>query len=132
VASAFGIFLKRLRERRVPSLSLRQFAQLCVVDHAYIHRLETGEKEAPSEETLASLLSVLKPVKQEERILRFLAGRNLDLSLVDPSIVDDPSLILEHFETVATMSFRGTRPTTAAEWRKKIDRMKLYDEDDDE
>lgn len=128
--TAFGIYLRRLRERRLPSLSLRQFGQLCRLDHAYIHRLETGEKEAPSEDTLSSLVRVLKPTKPEERILRFLVGRDIDLSLVDPSIVDDPTLTLEHFETVATMSFRGKRPSTPAEWRQKIERMKLYDEDD--
>ena len=40
--TSFGILLARLRERR--DLSLRELGLISGVDHAYIHRLETGEK----------------------------------------------------------------------------------------
>jgi transcriptional regulator with XRE-family HTH domain len=130
MASAFGVLLKRLRERRFPSLSLRQFAQLCDLDHAYIHRLETGEKASPSAETLGSIFRVMKPSPIEERLLRFLVGRDTDLALVDESIVDRPDLIPEHFESAAAMSFRGKRPSTPEEWWQMIERIKRYEEDE--
>lgn len=130
MASAFGTVLRRLREKRAPGLSLRDVGQLCGVDHAYIHRLETGGKEAPSADTLSRLFRVLKPTKREERILHFLVGREIDPNLVDPSIVDDPDLVIEHFESAAKMSFRGKRPASPDEWRKMIARIKSLEDDD--
>ena len=67
-SSAFGVVLRRLRDGR--GLSLREVSQLSRLDHAYVHRLETGEKEAPSDETLGRLFRALKPTKRHERILR--------------------------------------------------------------
>src|SRR5207244_12470339 len=75
MASAFGTLIRRIREGR--RLSLRDVGQLCGIDHAYIHRLETGEKEAPSDDTLGHLFRVVKPTKREERVLRFLVGRDI-------------------------------------------------------
>ena len=40
--SALGFLIRFLREQR--GLSLRELGRLAGVDHAYIHRLETGEK----------------------------------------------------------------------------------------
>lgn len=124
--SAFGAMLRRLREGR--RLSLREMGQLCGLDHAYIHRLETGEKEAPSDDALTRLLRPLKATKRHEHILRFLVGRDVDLNLVDPSIVDDTNIALEHFESAAQMSFRGKRPANPEEWRKMIERIKLLED----
>jgi transcriptional regulator with XRE-family HTH domain len=124
---AFGALLKRLREAR--RLSLREVGQLSEVDHAYVHRLETGEKEAPSDETLTRLLRVLKPTKREERILRFLVGREVAIDLVHPSILDDPELVVEDFESAAQMSFRGTRPKGPDEWRKTIVKIRRLREE---
>ena len=57
--TGLGVALKTLRERR--TLSLREIGQLSSVDHAYVHRLETGEKTNPSEDLVEKLLKVLKP-----------------------------------------------------------------------
>ena len=48
--TALGIWLKDLRDRR--GLSLRELAERSNVDHAYIYRLETGAKEAPSQDVV--------------------------------------------------------------------------------
>jgi len=126
-ASAFGVVLRRLREGR--GLSLREVSQLSGLDHAYVYRLETGEKEAPSDDALARLFRALKPTKRHERILRFLVGRDVALDLVDASIVDDPELVVEDFESAAQMSFRGKRPTGTAEWREMIGKIRKLRED---
>jgi len=42
----FWICLRLFREER--TLSLRELSTLSGVDHAYIHRLESGDKTAPS------------------------------------------------------------------------------------
>src|SRR5207245_674309 len=105
-------------------LSLREVSQLSGLDHAYVHRLETGEKEAPSDETLVRLFRALKPTKRQERILRFLVGRDVALDLVDPLIVDDPEIAVEDFESATQMSFRGKAPTGTEEWRKTIEKIR--------
>jgi HTH-type transcriptional regulator, competence development regulator len=76
--SAFGVFLRKLREKR--GLSLRELAQLANIDHAYVYRLETGEKEAPSAEALTKLVRALKVSKREADMLRYLAD-HLDVSI---------------------------------------------------
>lgn len=125
--SAFSTVLRRLREGR--GLSLREVSQLSGLDHAYVHRLETGEKEAPSDEALARLFRALKPTKRQEHILRFLVGRDVALELADPAIVDDVEIALEDFESAAQISFRGKRPTGIAEWRSAIEKVKKLREE---
>jgi transcriptional regulator with XRE-family HTH domain len=125
-ATAFGTLVRRLREVR--SLSLRELGQLSGIDHAYIHRLETGEKEAPSDDVVSRLLRALKPNKRQESVLRFLNGRNVATELVDPLIVDDDEIAVEDFESAAQMSFRGKKPASAAEWRKAIEGIRVLRE----
>ena len=126
-ASAFGTVLRRLREGR--GLSLREVNQLSGLDHAYVYRLETGEKEAPSNDALARLFKALKPSRRQEHILRFLVGRDVAVALVDASIVDDPGIALEDFESAAQMSFRGKQPTGTAEWRNAIEKVRKLREE---
>src|ERR1700726_2362938 len=70
--SALGFLLRSLREER--GLSLRELGQLSGVDHAYIYRLETGEKEAPSEEVVSKLVRALKAGKRDADMLLYLAA----------------------------------------------------------
>ena len=70
--SALGFLLQHLRERR--GLSLRELGQLAQTDHAYIYRLEQGEKGAPSEDVLLRLIRALKAERREAEMLRFLAA----------------------------------------------------------
>jgi transcriptional regulator with XRE-family HTH domain len=119
--------VRRLREAK--GLSLRDVGQLAELDHAYVHRLETGEKEAPSDDALSRLFRALKPTKRHETLLRFLVGRQVPLEMLDPSIIDDPEITPEDFESAAQMNFRGTAPTTTEDWRRAIDRIRRLREE---
>ena len=104
--SALGLLLQRLREER--RLSLRELGQLAGIDHAYIYRLEAGDKESPSEEILTKLIRALKAGKRDADVLRYLAQH----PQVDPGLVEhamtDPTLNFEEFCAVAGMAFRGS------------------------
>lgn len=68
--SAFGAAIRRLRESR--GFSLREVSKLSGLDHAYVHRLETGEKNAPSNDALGKLCRALKPTDRQKLVLRSL------------------------------------------------------------
>lgn len=104
--SGLGFLLKALREER--RLSLRELAQLADVDHAYVHRLETGEREAPSDEMLGKLVRGLKAQKREAEMIRFLAQHGQTTPGVVRFALEDPSVSLEEFSTLAGAVFRGT------------------------
>ena len=116
---AFGLLLQRLREER--RLSLRELGQLAGIDHAYIFRLEIGEKDSPSEEALAKLLRALKAPKRETDMLRYLAAHpEVDSGPVF-HVLTDPTITLDEFTAVAGMAFRGTgRP----EYPRLIERIR--------
>jgi transcriptional regulator with XRE-family HTH domain len=109
--SALGVLLQHLRSER--GLSLRELAQLSGVDHAYIYRLETGAKEAPSEEVLSKLIRALKAGKREADMLRYLAAHTeTDPELVR-HVVGDKTIAYEVFAMVAGAAHRGTKPDYA-------------------
>ena len=104
--SALGFLLQRLREQR--GLSLRELAQLAGIDHAYIYRLEAGEKESPSQEILTKLGRGLKVGKREADVLHYLAEHpGVDLGLVAHTLADT-TVTIEEFSSVAGMAFRRT------------------------
>lgn len=109
--SAFGRWLKMLRDNR--SLSLREVAQRSEVDHAYIHRLETGAKEAPSDDVINKLANALNPSPREVAILRFLAAQpNVDPELAGFAAAD-ASVTPEEFHMLTTVVNRGARSNYA-------------------
>jgi transcriptional regulator with XRE-family HTH domain len=116
---AFGFLLQRLREQR--GLSLRELGQLGDIDHAYIYRLEAGDKESPSEEALAKLIRALKAGKREAEMLRYLAEHpQVDPALVGHAIAD-PTVSYEVFCSVAGVAYRGTgRP----DYAKLVERVR--------
>jgi|BogFormECP12_OM2_1039638.scaffolds.fasta_scaffold64809_2 transcriptional regulator with XRE-family HTH domain len=116
---AFGLLLQRLREAR--RLSLRELAQLAGIDHAYIYRLETGDKESPSEEVLSKLVRALKAGKREADMLRYLAEHpHTDSGLVAHALAD-ATVTIEEFSSVAGVAFRGTgRP----DYPKLVERVR--------
>lgn len=103
--SALGFLLRSLREER--GLSLRETAQLAELDHAYIYRLETGEKESPSEEALTKLIRALKPPKRETEILHFLAANATARPDLVAFVRDDPSITYSEFTALSGIAFRG-------------------------
>lgn len=112
VASALGVLLRHLREER--RFSLRELAQFAEVDHAYVYRLETGEKESPSEEVLSRLIKVLKPDARHLEMLRFLAGNpGVDPALTE-YVMKEPTVTFDEFVPAATVRHRGNvRPDPA-------------------
>jgi len=120
----FGDFLQRLRDER--KLSFRELGQLSEVDHAYIHRLETGEKEAPSEDVVNRLIRVLKPDERKARILRFLVSKTVDEDLI-AEVLDDPRVSIDDFESAAQVRSRG-RPSGREGWRRVLRQIRTIRE----
>nr|PZN74006.1 MAG: transcriptional regulator [Pseudomonadota bacterium] len=117
----FGTALRRFREER--KLSLRELSALSGVDHAYIHRLETGDKTAPSEDVIDRLARGLKLTPYKRRLLNvLLTGTEMDSVLFDIAV--DTNEDVEVIRAAATMSFRGARPTTREEWLAKLAQIK--------
>lgn len=126
--TALGTLLRTLREQR--QLSPREVARLSEIDHAYIYRLETGEKDSPSDDAIAKLIKGLRPGRREAEMLRYLGAH----PSVDPALVkfvmQDESVTFNVFTAVAGAVYRGTaRP----DYAKMIERMKrMLAEDGDE
>lgn len=72
VSETFGDALAEFRQER--GLSLRGLAGACGIDYAYIHRLEKGEKNSPSDDVVDSLSAGLRLAPRDYRRLRRLAG----------------------------------------------------------
>jgi HTH-type transcriptional regulator, competence development regulator len=108
--SGLGIWLKHLRDSR--DLSLRDVAQRSEVDHAYIHRLETGAKEAPSDEVVNKIVTALRPSARDTEVLRFLASHNVDGKLLE-FVIGDPTISFDEFHMLTTVVNRGARPNYA-------------------
>jgi len=125
--TGLGFALKTLRERR--TLSLRELSQLSTVDHAYVHRLETGEKTNPSQDLVAKLLKVLKASERDGEIVKALVEQpDADPALVE-YVLADQSIGVQLFTAAAGVRHRGAaRPDPAT----LIARVKRFFEDDAE
>jgi transcriptional regulator with XRE-family HTH domain len=122
---AFGLLLQHLRDAR--GQSLRDLAKLAEIDHAYIFRLEAGDKEAPSEEVLTKLIRALKAGKREADMLRYLAQHaETDAALVT-HVLADPTITYEIFASVAGVAFRGT---TRPDYPKLVERVRRILDDE--
>lgn len=109
--NGLGALLRRLREAR--GLSSRELGQLADVDHTYIYRLETGEKQSPSDEILTRLLRVLKALPREIEMAQFLTTNDVNPDWVEHVLGTD--LTAEMFEMGASMRHRGgARPDMQA------------------
>ncbi len=125
-ANGFGTALTKLRERR--TLSIRELSTLAGVDHAYVYRLEAGEKTNPSDDAIAKLIKGLKPSDRDARVLKWLAEHaDADAKLV-LHVLDDATVTFEEFATAAASVHRGSvRPEPA----KLIERVrKILSEED--
>lgn len=125
--TGLGVALRTLRERR--TLSLREMSQLSSVDHAYVHRLETGEKANPSHELVGKLLRVLKTSDRDADIVKWLVEHpDTDPALVE-FVLADPNIKADIFVAAAGVRHRGNaRPDPAT----LIARIRRAFEDDDE
>lgn len=125
--TGLGVALKTLRERR--TFSLREIGQLSSVDHAYVHRLESGEKANPSSDLVEKLLKVLKPGERDAALVMWLVDHaDTDPRLVE-FVLDDPSITIDIFSAAAGVRHRGnTRPDPAT----LIARIRRAFEDEDD
>ena len=125
--TGLGVALKTLRERR--TLSLREIGQLSSVDHAYVHRLESGEKTNPSPDLVEKLLRVLKPGERDAALVMWL----VDHAEADPRLVEfvlnDPSIRIDIFSAAAGVRHRGNARPDPATLIARIQRA-FEDEDD--
>ena len=125
--TGLGVALKTLRERR--TLSLREIGQLSSVDHAYIHRLETGEKTNPSQDLVEKLLKVLKPGERDAALVMWLANyADAEPSLVE-YVLQDSTISIDIFAAAAGVRHRGNARPDPATLIARI--KKAFDDEDD-
>lgn len=126
--SALGFLLRNLREER--GLSLRELAQLADIDHAYVYRLETGDKELPSDEVLSKLIRALKAPRREADMLRYLAAHaDADAGFVS-HVRQDPTVTFDEYASAAGMVYRGAARPDYATRVERVRRI-LKEEDAD-
>jgi transcriptional regulator with XRE-family HTH domain len=116
----FGGLLGRLRTEK--GLSFRQLGQLADLDHAYVHRLETGEKADPSDDTVDSLIRALRPGERKARILKFLVQQPVDEDLLNYAL-ENVNVSIEDFESAARMRSRG-RPIGREAWGRVLEQIR--------
>jgi transcriptional regulator with XRE-family HTH domain len=126
--TGLGAALRKLRGRR--DLSVREIGKLSDVDHAYVHRLESGEKTNPSPDLLSKLLKALKSNERDTAIVRWLTEHpDTNPELVE-FVLEDPGIGIDVFTVAAGARHRGgARPDPAT----LIERVRrALDADDDE
>lgn len=115
----FGTYIAELREKK--GFSLRELEKKAgELSHVYIWRLEKGDRDAPSQETMDKLFKALELDAREQELGRLLIRTEIpdELFQIARDQVDIP---ISDIEPVATMSFRGNRPTDKAGWLRLID-----------
>ena len=122
--SALGVLLKKMREER--GLSFRELGRLAELDHAYIYRLEAGDKEDPSFEALGKLARALKAAKRETDMLKFISQNpKTPVQLVELALQDN-TISFSHFAAAAGFAHRGKKP----DFPELIARLKKWEEED--
>ena len=119
--NGLGFLLQHLRERR--GLSLRELGQLAQTDHAYIYRLEQGEKGAPSEDVLVRLIRALKADRREAQMLRFLAAHPETADDLVAEVLNDPTVTYDVFAAAAGAAFRGSARPNYAQLLARVRRI---------
>lgn len=127
--TGLGIALKILRERR--KFSLREVSLNSFIDHAYVYRLETGEKTNPSHELIDKLLATYKPSERDVDILKWLVDHpETDPKLVEFVIKND-TIDIDVFYMAAGIRHRGIARPDPATLIARIRRALEEDDEDD-
>lgn len=117
----FPNYLKTLREER--GLTLRELSKLCdpAVDHAYIYRLETGQKTDPSKAVIKTLAKALRlRGKRRELFFRLARHWEIDDLIVEAFLREDSDLVIKDVDLAVSLRSRGAHPKTADEWIAKL------------
>lgn len=113
-------FIATMRERK--ELSFRDLERRAGdLDHAYIWRLEKGDRAAPSMEVVDRLSHALELDEREVEVFKLLARSVTVEDSLYRLMVSRADIPWVDFEDVATMSFRGERPNTEDAWLKRIE-----------
>lgn len=125
--SALGTMLQFLREQR--GLSIRELARLADIDHAYIYRLEVGDKESPSDEVQAKLMRALKSDRREADMLKYVVEHPTTQVGLVAHVLNDKTIPYDVFSAAAGATYRGAaRP----DYDKLIARVRrILDEEKD-
>lgn len=127
--TGLGTALRKLRDRR--TLSVREVGKLSEIDHAYIHRLETGEKASPSRELVGKLLRVLKASDRDAAIVAWLAEHpDANPELVE-FVLEDPGIDIDVFTMAAGARHRGNARPDPATLIQQVRRALGPDDEDD-
>ena len=116
-----GELLKHFRKKR--QFTLRDLGKLSGLDHAYIHRLETGEETAPSEDTVKALPKALKLDSRKAHMLKCLIKQPVPASVVE-IVLEEPQYALDDFAFVMTMGHRSMRPKINVDWKRLLARVR--------
>jgi len=112
-------FIATMRERN--QLSFRELEKKSGdIDHAYIWRLEKGDRAAPSAGVIDRLSNALELNERERNIFKLLSNSVTIENTLYSLMLSRLDIDWEDFEDVATMSFRGERPDTEEAWLKRI------------
>lgn len=99
--NGLGLALRILRENR--KLTLREIGKLSDVDHAYINRLENGEKNKPSIKFILKLFKTLKPSVRDAAMIEWLIRNpETDCKLVS-YVLSNPNVSFNVFAAVASL-----------------------------
>ncbi len=115
----FGTYIGELREKK--GFSLRELEKRAGdLSHVYIWRLEKGDRDAPSADTLDKLSKALEVSQREWELALLLLRTEINDQLFRIAR-DRTDIPMSDIEPVATMSFRGSRPTDEAGWIRLIE-----------
>ena len=126
---ALGRLLRSLREKR--GLTLRDVSDISKVDHAYVYRLESGEKtNSIGRGDRGRLERALRPPDREAEILRYLASH----AQTDPQLItfvrENPDVSFDDFRSLASVAYRGTGRPDYPTLLRRLRRL-LAEEDED-
>ena len=115
-------FIAQMRQKN--QQSLRDVERMSGgLDHAYVWRLEKGDKGMPSAATIEKLVVALRLTVREAEVLRLLAKTPLDDALCR-LMLSREDLPWEDMAPVATLSLRGSRPESEEGWLRLVDRLR--------
>jgi transcriptional regulator with XRE-family HTH domain len=117
---SFGAMLRRCRQQT--GLSQNALARLVSIDASYIHRLESGERDAPTRQVIEALARALLLTMAESDCLLFAAGyvppslrqlgpNDSTIAAVTRILTDD------RLSSAARADFRAVVETIAARWQ---------------
>lgn len=93
------------------------------LDHAYVWRLEKGDKGMPSAATIDKLSLALRLSTRQMQVFQLLTRTPIEDSLCRLMLARE-DLPWEDFEPVATMSFRDNCPCTEEGWLRLVEMVR--------